>query len=83
MPENILVPLLGELAQDGFFFGGQYVVEFAPDSLWYETSLTIAALALKNGTKTEYHVFQHPPSEAIDAFSRLGIDARKLEEEGS
>jgi hypothetical protein len=32
--------------------------------------------------KTDYHVFQHFPSEAMEAFARLGIDAKKLEQEG-
>lgn len=82
MPESLKVPLLNELAPDGFFYGGHYIVEFDPDSLWYETSLTMAALALKQGVKTEYHVFQHYPSEAVEAFSKLGVDAKKLEEEG-
>jgi adenylate cyclase len=82
LPESLKVPLLNDLAPDGFFYGGHYMIEFDPDSLWYETSLTIAALALKQGMKTEYHVFQHPPSEAKEAFSRLSIDAKKLEEEG-
>lgn len=76
------MPLLNDLAPDGFYYGGQYIVEFDPDSLWYETSLTIASLALKQGMKTEYHVFQHPPSETIEAFKRIGIDAKKMEKEG-
>jgi class 3 adenylate cyclase len=82
LPESLKVPLLNELAPDGFFYGGHYVVEFDPDSLWYETSLTIAALALKQGMKTQYHVFQHYPSEAVEAFSKLGVDAKKMQQEG-
>jgi adenylate cyclase len=82
LPDTLKVPLLNELAPDGFFYGGHYIIEFDADSLWYETSLTIAALALKQGMKTEYHVFQHFPEEAREAFSRLGVDAKKLEEEG-
>jgi hypothetical protein len=82
LPESLSVPILDELAPKGFFYGGHYIVEFDPDSLWYETSLTIAALALKGGLKTEYHVFQHFPSEAIEALSRLGIDAHKFERDG-
>lgn len=82
LPESLAVPILNELAPDGFFYGGHYIVEFDSDSLWYETSLTIAALALKRGMKTEYHVFQHYPSEAIEAFSKLGVDAEKMEKEG-
>jgi adenylate cyclase len=76
------VPLLNDLAPDGFFYGGHYIVEFTPDSLWYETSLTIAAMALKQGIKTEYHVFNHLPADALDALSALGVDARKLEKDG-
>lgn len=57
-------------------------MEFDPDSLWYETSLTIAALALKKGIKTEYHVFQHFPSEAREAFAKLDVDAERMEKEG-
>jgi class 3 adenylate cyclase len=80
--QSISVPLLEYLSPGGFFYGGHYIVEFDPDSIWYETSLTMAALALKQGMKTEYHVFQHPPSEAVEAFRRLGLDAKKLEKEG-
>jgi len=76
------VPLLNDLAPDGFFYGGHYIIEFTPDSLWYETSVTITALALKQGIKTEYHVFNHPPADALDAISALGVDARKLEKDG-
>jgi adenylate cyclase len=82
MPTSLPVPLLDQLAPDGFDVNGQYMVEFDADSLWYETSLTIAATALKRGMKTEYHVFQHFPTEAIDALSALGVDARKLEQDG-
>lgn len=75
------IPLLDELARDGFFYGGVYIVEFDPDSLWYETSLTIAALALKSAVKVEYHVFEHFPSEAREALSRLA-EGTKFEAEG-
>lgn len=82
MRESLRVPILDDLAPGGFFYGGDYVVEFDADSLWYETSLTIAALALKDGMKTEYHVFQHFPGEVREALSRFGIDTRRLETEG-
>jgi len=82
MRRVVKVPLLSDLAPDGFFYGGHYIVEFTPDSLWYETSLTIAAMALKQGIKTEYHVFNHSPADALDALSSLGVDARKLEKGG-
>ncbi len=77
-----VVPLLSDLAPDGFDFSGQYMVEFDADSLWYETSLTIAARALEGGFKTEYHVFEHFPREARQALTRLGVDAARLEADG-
>ena len=82
MPESLKMPLLNDLAPDGFFYGGHYIVEFDPDSLWYETSLTIAALAVKRGIKTQYHVFQHYPSEAMEALSKLGVDPKKSVKDG-
>ena len=82
MSTNPRVPLLSDLAPDGFLYSGQYMVEFEADSLWYETSLTIAALALKQGIKTEYHVFDHFPKDARDALSGMGVDPGKLEGEG-
>jgi class 3 adenylate cyclase len=82
LPDPVSVPLLDDLAPDGFFYGGHYIVEFDPDSLWYETSLAITASALKKGIKTEYHVFQHFPNEAAEGLSRLGIDTKKLEADG-
>jgi class 3 adenylate cyclase len=72
----VFIPLLDELAHDGFFYGGLYIIEFDPDSLWYETSQTIAALALKRGEKVEYHVFEHFPHEAKEALSRLVEDTK-------
>ena len=83
MPDSLKVPLLDDLAPDGFFYGGHYIIEFDPDSLWYETSLTIAALAVKQGMKTEYHVFQRFPSEAMEEFSRLGVDAKNWRKRSS
>jgi len=75
--------LLDHLAPDGFFYGGHYVVEFDPGSLWYEMSLTMAALSLKRGIRTDYHVFQHFPGEAVEALTKLGIDTKKLEQDGT
>jgi class 3 adenylate cyclase len=82
VPDRISVPILDELAPGGFFYGGLYIVEFDPASLWYETSLTIAARALKERTKVEYHTFQHPPGDVAEAFARLGISVREFEKDG-
>jgi adenylate cyclase len=82
MRAPLKLPLLDDLAPNGFAYGGHYVVEFDTASPWYETSLTIAALALKRGLKTQYHVFQRYPSEVVEALTSFGLDARKIEKEG-
>ena len=43
----------------------------------------MAAHAVRRGVTTEYHVFQHIPNEVRENLTRLGLDARKLEEEGT
>ena len=65
----------------GLRYGSHYVVEYDSDSPWYETSLTITAEALRQGVRTEYHVFTHPPDDVRENLSRLGLNTRKLEEE--
>lgn len=82
MSSVLSLPILSELIPGGFRYGLNLVVEFDPNSLWYETSLTIAAHAMRNGVRTDYHTFQHIPSEVVESLSRLGIDVRKLEQEG-
>lgn len=80
--ETFPIPILDTLAPDGFVYGGHYVVEFDPDSLWYETSLSIVAAAVRSGIKTEYHVFQHFPEEPAAALTRLGVDVPQAESRG-
>lgn len=79
---GILLPVLGELVPGGLDYGRCYLVEFKSQSLWYETSLTIACYALRNELKSEYHAFLHPPSEVREALQRLGVDVQKQEGEG-
>jgi len=52
LPKILALPVLSELDLDGFAYGGNYLVEFDSDSLWYETSLFIVASALGLGMKT-------------------------------
>jgi len=76
------VPLLRQLAPDLLRFGLELVVEFEPHSLWYETSLTIAAQALRNQVKTDYHTFQHIPSEIRENLAQFGLNVHQLEQGG-
>ncbi len=78
----LFIPILGELTPNGLEYGQSYLVEFESQSLWYETSLTIAAYALRNRLKTEYHAYLHPPNEVRKAFSKFGIDWKAMEDEG-
>jgi len=79
---RLAVPIVRELIPEGIEYGATVLTEFKPDSLWYETSLTIAAQALRNGLKTTYHAFQQSPTVIRDSLSRLGVDVEKLEREG-
>lgn len=79
MPETVHVPIFSDLAPGCFTNSSNYVVEFESNSLWYETSLTIAAQALRAGQRTQYHTFMHIPSEVRLELGKLGIDSRRLE----
>jgi KaiC/GvpD/RAD55 family RecA-like ATPase len=82
MSRYLTLPILDGVVPGGFPYGSSYLIEFEPDSLWYETSLTIAAQALRHGMKTEYHTFMHLPNDIREALVRLGLNLKRLEEEG-
>ncbi len=75
------VPIMDELVQRGVPTGANLLVEFDPRSLWYETSFTIAARALKNGTRVDYHTFIRAPNEVRNSLSRFRVDVDKLEQD--
>ena len=71
--------LLEEILPEGLNYGANYLVEFEPQSLWYETSITLCAQALRAGIRTDYHTFTRPPEEVRASLGRLGVDVRSLE----
>ncbi len=75
------IPLLEELVPGGFEYGQLLLVLYEPDSLWYETSLTISAQSIRNGTRIEYHTYEHIPNETREALAALGLNVKQLEEE--
>jgi len=77
----LTIPLLGELVPGGFEYGQLLLVVYEPDSLWYDASLTIAARAVKDGIRVEYHAYENLPSRVREAFSSLGLNVPKLEDE--
>jgi KaiC/GvpD/RAD55 family RecA-like ATPase len=67
------------LIPDGVEYGKLILIEFDPDSVWYETSLSMTADALRLQIRTDYHTFQRPPGEISQSLTKLGIDASALE----
>lgn len=81
MAGPLTLPILKDLIPGGFGYGVVLVVEFEPHSIWYESSLAIAANALRNGIRTDYHVYMHSPDEIIEDLGKFGLEITKLEEE--
>jgi KaiC/GvpD/RAD55 family RecA-like ATPase len=81
--EGLDLEILGELAPGAFHYGMTCLIEFEPNSLWHEASLTIASEALKHGVKIEYHVFQSSPADIRSKLRRMGVDPENFEEKGS
>lgn len=82
MSEPLNLPFLKNLVPGGLTYGANYLVEFEPQSLWYETLLTLAAEALTAKVRTDLHTFSHIPSEMREALSRLNTNVASMEEKG-
>jgi KaiC/GvpD/RAD55 family RecA-like ATPase len=80
LPESLNLPFLKDLVPAGLTFGANYLVEFEPQSLWYETMLTLTAEALAESVRTDLHTFSHIPKEVRDSLSRLGVNVASSEE---
>lgn len=81
MESAVRIPFFEDLAPSVFKYGAIVLVEFQAHSLWYETSYTLAAQALRVGIKTDFHTFQHPPEDVKDALTRLTLNVEHLEKE--
>jgi len=80
LTDQLTLPILKDLIPGGFGYGVDLMVEFEPQSIWYDSSLTMAAGALRSGIRTDYHAYAHSPDEIIEALSKFGLDTAKLEE---
>ncbi len=81
LPGNLRLPILDALVPGGLSYGALYLVEFEPQSLWYDTSLTISAQALKHGAKTVYHTLMHLPQDIRGRIAEQGVDVESAEDE--
>ena len=81
MPDSLILPLLKAAIPNGIKYSTYIIVEFDPQSVWYDTSFTLAAQALRDGVKTDYHTFLKMPAEIEERFTQFGLDVKKLEEE--
>lgn len=73
--------ILKRLFPSGTSYGAVFLVEYDPDSIWYETSLTIAAQGLEE-VKTDFHTFDHAPSQIRESLTRLGVNVTEKERDG-
>ena len=76
------IPFLGTLAGGSLRFGTIVLVEFQPNSLWFEAALTIVGEALRAGVRVDFHTFQHPPDDARRGLEAEQIDASACERAG-
>jgi KaiC/GvpD/RAD55 family RecA-like ATPase len=81
LTSELSIPILNRIVPGGFKYGQLLFVGYEPDSVWYETSLTIAGLALKGGLRVEYHSYEHIPGEVRSSLAILGVDVKRLEVE--
>ena len=82
MAVKFVVPLLEAAVPEGLRYEGNYLVEFEPDSVWYEASITIAARSVQRGQKTEYHSFHRDINDVKEALEALGLSVDKEVKKG-
>lgn len=62
----------------GIEYGSIILVEFEPQSCWYDAAYSIAAQALRQEVRTDLHIFQHTPQAVRDRMSGFGLDVKEL-----
>src|SRR3989442_14661159 len=80
MTGQLKLPILKDILPGRLRFGANYLVEFEPQSLWQETSVTLCAQALKQGVKSDYHTFTRPPDNIKKQLADLTPGIRQLED---
>ena len=83
MEERVSLKFFENILRDGLRYGANYLVEFEPQSLWHETSVTLCADALRKGVRTDYHTFTHSPDDIRAQLMRMGISVGDLEASGA
>ncbi len=78
---RVTFQILRKMIPDGLEYGTSLLVEYDSRSIWFETSLTIAADALRTGIRTGYHVFQRTPTKVVNALEALGLNVDRLRAE--
>jgi KaiC/GvpD/RAD55 family RecA-like ATPase len=71
--------MLRPLVPEGIEYGTILLVEFEPQSCWYELSNALAVEALNGGAKVDVHLFQHRPEQVRQALKGAGLDVAALE----
>ena len=79
MDDSLKLPFLNEVIPSGLRYGANYLVEFEPHSLWFETSLNLCAQGLRMGVRTDYHTLSHPPDDVRRQLGELNLPVEKLE----
>ena len=77
------IPLIDDLTISQIPSGSNILVEFDPASQWYNASITIAAGWIRSSGKVQYNVSAQPPERIRSVIEHLGLDAEKIEREGS
>jgi len=77
------IPLVEDLTREPIPPGSTLLVEFDPDSQWYNASLAIAVGWLKEEGAMIYHAYGQSPETIRLKLKRMGLDADAFRDSGS